>query len=335
MAEIDDWADLLSEEMRAVWPVLGEATRRMGGSLVGGTALTTHLRHRVSFDLDFMTPKSFSGDRLAPGHRRNVRRRRCVQRRPRPDARHCARRRGAGIPPPTPRPTARLRQDTAEAVVLDGMRVASMADLLAMKLDVIMYRPKVRDYVDLAALDTSSPYSIEDGLLFHMRRYGATPANNDLDHIVALLDEPGQLHPDPAFATTGDNALDYLKSRVPDLRRHLEHLRPRSHTKPAERLNRPGCSHDHQPLPRRPRRPPAGGSAASRCPEPTNCACCRPGTAVTTEAATRSAADQPLSRCGVGGRCRMRIGANSTAPTDIETCVLPPDGQVSTATNDR
>ena len=235
MAKIDDWADLLSEEMRAVWPVLGEATRRMGGSLVGGTALTTHLRHRVSFDLDFMTPKSFSGDRLARAIAAT-----CDDvdvSSGGPDQMH-ATVRGVAVqvfrlPHRGRRPG--YAKTLLKPSVIDGMRVASMADLLAMKLDVIMYRPKVRDYVDLAALDASSPYSIEDGLLFHMRRYGATPANNDLDHIVALLDEPGQLHPDPAFVTAGDSALDYLKSRVPDLRRHLEHLRPRSHTKPAER----------------------------------------------------------------------------------------------------
>ena len=283
--------------MRAVWPVLGEATRRMGGSLVGGTALTTHLRHRVSFDLDFMTPKSFSGDRLAraiaatfddvdvsSGG---------------PDQMH-ATVRGVAVqvfrlPHRGRRPG--YAKTLLKPSVIDGMRVASMADLLAMKLDLIMYRPKVRDYVDLAALDASSPYSIEDGLLFHMRRYGATPANNDLDHIVALLDEPGQLHPDPAFATAGDSALDYLKSRVPDLRRHLEHLRPQIPCETRRTLNRPGCSHDHQPLPPPTPSSASRGSAASRCPEPTNCACCRPGTAVTTEAAPRGAADQPLSRC--------------------------------------
>ena len=51
--------------------------------------------------------------------------------------------------------------------VIDGMRVASLPDLLATKLDVIMYRPKLRDYIDIAAIDKSGWYGIEDGLRFH------------------------------------------------------------------------------------------------------------------------------------------------------------------------
>ena len=65
MPKIDDWSDCLSAEMREVWPLLAQATRRMRGSLMGGTALAVHLRHRASFDLDFMTMQTFSGAGLA------------------------------------------------------------------------------------------------------------------------------------------------------------------------------------------------------------------------------------------------------------------------------
>ena len=41
--------------------LIGEDIR---GSLVGGTALSIHLRHRRSYDLDFMTYRSFSGEHL-------------------------------------------------------------------------------------------------------------------------------------------------------------------------------------------------------------------------------------------------------------------------------
>ena len=65
MPEIDRWSECLSGEMRAVWPTLAAATRGLDGSLVGGTAPAIHLRHRPSFDLDFMTLGSFSGARVA------------------------------------------------------------------------------------------------------------------------------------------------------------------------------------------------------------------------------------------------------------------------------
>ena len=66
-------------------------------------------------------------------------------------------------------------RNLAAPIRVDGLAVASLADLLASKLDVIMYRPKLRDYVDLAAIDRAGPYRIEDGLLFHTRRYGSVP----------------------------------------------------------------------------------------------------------------------------------------------------------------
>ena len=70
MAEIDAWEDVLPTEMREVWPVLGQATEQLEGCLMGGTALAVHLRHRISFDLDYMTVGPFSGDHLAEDTRR-------------------------------------------------------------------------------------------------------------------------------------------------------------------------------------------------------------------------------------------------------------------------
>ena len=64
MPEVDAWADVLDPKIRAVWPILAAAVKNIRGSLVGGTALSIHLRHRQSYDLDFMTYSSFSGEHL-------------------------------------------------------------------------------------------------------------------------------------------------------------------------------------------------------------------------------------------------------------------------------
>ena len=100
---------------------------------------------------------------------------------------------------------------------------ASLPDLLASKLDVLLYRRKLRDYIDLTAIDAQSPYSLEDGLLLHMARYGATPEGFELSRIISLLEDPGHLDADPKFAKERDEILDYLKNRAPALRRHLHH----------------------------------------------------------------------------------------------------------------
>jgi len=235
LSELDDWSDHLSEEMRAVWPMLAKVVRGLDGSLVGGTALAIHLRHRVSFDLDFMTLRPFSGRRISgalakqtedidvslaaddmmhatlcgvqvevffaphrgdnPGFVRNIR-------------------------PPT---------------LIAGLPVASLPDLLASKLDVVLYRPKLRDYIDLKAIDDGGSYCLEDGLLFHMHRYGTRFSSRDLARIVDLLAEPGDLEEDGEFDAERDAALAYLRSRVPDLQNHLQHLRAAHPDPPVER----------------------------------------------------------------------------------------------------
>lgn len=142
---------------------------------MGGTALAIHLRHRVSFDLEYMAAKGFLGDRLAQKFEKaagEVEVYACGS-----DQMHTlvdgvqvqvfkTRYRGAN-----PGHVKTLQKP----IVIDGLPVASLPDLLASKLDVIMYRPKLRDFIDLFAIDTLSPYTLEDGLRFHLHHYGITP----------------------------------------------------------------------------------------------------------------------------------------------------------------
>ena len=225
MAEIDAWADVLSAEMRSVWPILQEVTEPLEGCLMGGTALTIHLRHRVSFDLDYMTVDGFSGDELANQFEKAA---------------------GAVDIYASGSDQLHARVDTVQVQVfktpsrganpghvktlaqptkIDGLPVASVADLLASKLDVIMYRPKLRDYIDLVALDRAGPYTLEDGLRFHMHRYGITPASTDAANIVNLLESPGVLDDDPHFTDRKDEVLQYLADRASDLEQFLYQMR--------------------------------------------------------------------------------------------------------------
>ena len=111
----------------------------------------------------------------------------------------------------------------AKPRVVDGLAVASVPDLLASKLDVLRYRQKLRDYIDLAAIDNLSRYNIEDGLLFHIGRYGNTPGGFELDRIISLLEDPGTFPEDGVFAQDRDRVLAYLKNKAPALRRYLDH----------------------------------------------------------------------------------------------------------------
>lgn len=228
MPEIDGWADYIPEPAREVWPILGRELKKIDGFLVGGTALAIHLRHRTSFDLDYLAAESFSGAHLAKSLTRKTGDVEVIDS-------------GSGIlharvlgvavqvfcPPPRGANPG-VEKTLQEPLEIDGMRVASLPDLLATKLDVIMYRAKLRDYIDLKSIDEVGPYSLEDGFLFHMRRYGTTSASKDLERIINLLDSPGELDPDRVFDYQSSDTLAYLKARTPALRRHLYQMRVQS-----------------------------------------------------------------------------------------------------------
>ncbi len=224
MGEIDDWADCLAAGLRKVWPILAGVVSDIDGSLFGGTAIAIHLRHRQSFDLDYMTAGPFdvveAANALTEAFDGDIR----VLRQDREGLHAMV----GGVTVEIFRTPERGynpgRVTMLEApTIIDDLKVASLADLLASKLDVLLYRQKLRDYIDLAAIDAQSPYSLEDGLLFHMTRYGPVPEGHELSQIINLLEDPGQLDADPVFARERDRVLTHLRSRAPALRRFLHH----------------------------------------------------------------------------------------------------------------
>lgn len=223
MPEIGDYDDVLPAEMIEVWPVLAQAVHGIDGSLMGGTALTIHLKHRTSFDLDYMTAGSFSGESLVGELTQLAPKKRIETISAGTDALD-ARIDGVVVQifRPQPRPEVGHLTVLRAPIQVSGMRVGSLPDLLAAKLDVILLRPKLRDYIDIKAIDELSPYSLEDGILFHMRRYGTTTTSRDLSRIVDLLGDSGPLQPDRVF-DDNDDVLDYLRGRAQDLRRFLHH----------------------------------------------------------------------------------------------------------------
>ena len=221
MADLDAYSDVVGPDARAVWPLLARAVKNIRGALVGGTALAMHLHHRVSYDLDYMTYKSFSGEHLYRRLRSAAET--AVANTATRDQMNAVID-GVAIDvfmaPCRGDNPGHVRQ-LNKPMIVDGLAVASLPDLLATKLDIIMYRPKLRDYIDIAAIDASGRLRIEDGLALHMQRYGTTLRSQTLDRIIDLLEKPGQLATDRVFAHRQQETLDYLAGRVPQLRSHL------------------------------------------------------------------------------------------------------------------
>ena len=226
MPEIDRYSDVLSPEIRSAWPIVATAVKRLRGSLVGGTALTLTLRHRESYDLDYMVSTTFSGKHLFQKLTKTSHLP-CDAIQEETDSMHAQ---VGGVMVQVFRQPYRGSnpghvKQLQKPATIDGMRVASLPDLLATKLDVIMYRPKPRDYIDIAAIDQSGVYTIEDGLRFHAERYGIPLHSSDLDDILRLLQNPGQLAPDRVFGASQQETLEYLKNRATEARRALGALR--------------------------------------------------------------------------------------------------------------
>ena len=234
MGDIDRYSDVLPDGLRAVWPKLAAAVSGIRGALFGGTALATHLRHRQSYDLDYMTYEYFNGESLHEALAASAE----VQASVASPSQLRALVDGVVVEvfaAPHPRDDPSLVLQIAAPTVIDGLAVASLGDLLASKLDVILWRPKLRDYIDLAAIDRSGLLRLEDGLRLHTVRYGTELRSGVLDDIIDLLEEPGMLVSDTVFAAEAAPTLAYLAERVPALRDHLGTARAAAGPPPTSR----------------------------------------------------------------------------------------------------
>ena len=218
MTGIDDWAEVLSPELRAAWPKVAEAVADIDCAVMGGTGVAMILRHRHSEDLDMVTLEPFDHDRVAArllaaadvaAYRSDVRENMVtvgldgVQVQVFRDIRRVTRRGEMRV--------------VAEGMTVDGLKVGSAPDLMAMKLDAVLNRSEARDYIDIAEMDRSGTCRLEDGLVFHVERYGTSVAWTETHRIADSITRPPALRPDPAFDAMAAEAVAHLESRRPEV----------------------------------------------------------------------------------------------------------------------
>ncbi|WP_419946901.1 nucleotidyl transferase AbiEii/AbiGii toxin family protein [Candidatus Poriferisodalis sp.] len=226
MSELDELADVLPANLRSVWPHVADCANRVGGVLMGGTAVAIHLRHRVSEDLDVITLEKFSGK----AQERRLRKSAAVV-----DVEEVSDNMFHGFVDgvrvdifralPTDEVHPSDMRWVGSSTEIAGMNVGSIPDLMAAKLDVIMRRPKLRGYLDLAAMDESGACSLEAGLGYYCQRFGYSHPPHALEEITRLLDNPGTLPTDPDYEDRRSDALEHLQGRVPDLRVRIAEMR--------------------------------------------------------------------------------------------------------------
>ena len=139
--------------------------RLQGFVLVGGTSLALQMGHRISVDLDLFTEKEFEADELREYLERNYR----LQ----TDYLAFATVKGEieGVQVDC---IAHAYPWLKPFVLEEGVRLASLEDICAMKLNAIAGNgTRIKDFVDVAYL--SSMFSLEQMLKFYKEKYHANP----------------------------------------------------------------------------------------------------------------------------------------------------------------
>jgi len=182
--------------------------------LIGGTAIAAHLRHRLSRDLDFCFEGDVDLDALVGrlGALAPVR---------------VTSRRELGLDLLMSSTKIQLlcpigHHRVEPTRVVEGLRVAGIGDLLAMKLQVVVDRPELRDYFDLLCVETLAHRYAEEGLALFVERFRPDVADQAVATIVRYLADLSDVPDDPSLPLRRDEIEAYWHRRVPEIVRNLE-----------------------------------------------------------------------------------------------------------------
>lgn len=161
---------LLPDTFRAIQLISGVSEIKKA-YLAGGTALSLQIGHRISIDLDFFTRQEFDEEELS-GKLASV---------PKFIQEGTAKWTVWGKINQTKFSMFYYKYPLLEKTVLfEGIQLASLADIAAMKIHAIEGRGTRRDFVDVYFL--SKTYSLEEMLNFYQKKYAVLE-----DHLYSIL----------------------------------------------------------------------------------------------------------------------------------------------------
>jgi predicted nucleotidyltransferase component of viral defense system len=163
--------------------------------LAGGTGLALYLAHRDSEDLDLFLHDSFDAEQLADNLTASN------QTFVATDVTyntvngyiHGTKVQFLGIP------NQRLLQ---APTVIEGIRVASLEDIAAMKIQAIHGRAKLRDYYDLMTLDQRQIIPINQAISAYITRFQPRNPETNVWQIIQCLGYLDDVDPDPLTGVT-------------------------------------------------------------------------------------------------------------------------------------
>jgi hypothetical protein len=110
----------------------------------------------------------------------------------------------------------RLLEDPA---LVEGMHVAGLADLMAMKLKVLPERGELRDYFDLQKIEQLTGRTVDEGLGYYIARYQPPDAPNQLMAIIRALGYLDDVDEDELLPITKSEIVSYWRRRQPNVLR--------------------------------------------------------------------------------------------------------------------
>jgi hypothetical protein len=211
---LPDWlAAVLPPDTADMWLLVRRAMPP-SAYLIGGTAIAAHLQHRLSRDLDFCFEGPVQLDALV-GQLGSLAPLRVTSRRE------------LGVDLLMSRTKVQLlcpvgHRRVEPTPVIEGIRVAGLGDLLAMKLQVVVDRPELRDYFDLLCIETQGRRYAEEGLALFVERFRPDVPDQAVATIVRYLADLSDIPDDPSLPLSRTEIEAYWHRRVPEIVRNLE-----------------------------------------------------------------------------------------------------------------
>lgn len=159
--------------------------------LGGGTAVAVHLAHRESRDLDFFFHGKVDLDRLRDS----------IAELGTFAVTHESAGTLKGLFNATKLEIFDASQlgQLAKPTTVAGLRIASLQDLMAMKIKVVSERGEMRDYFDVKAIDEDGTVSIEEGIELFVRRYEVNPKGGALPHLYKAMGDLSDVEVDKSL----------------------------------------------------------------------------------------------------------------------------------------
>jgi hypothetical protein len=207
---------MLSERIRGILPPDTALTWETIAPIVpstaylgGGTAIAVHLAHRVSRDLDFFFHRNsvdlddltkklsaagpFAITERAPGTLNGVFSGTRVQFLHADEAR-----------------PQRLLESPAQ---VDGLHIAQISDLMAMKLKMVGDRGELRDYFDLMTIEQQTGRMVDEGLALFVERFQPEYPDQAINRILLGLGYFDDVDPDESLPIPRQQIVDYWTRR--------------------------------------------------------------------------------------------------------------------------